>query len=397
MNIGGGDIVQANSSAGPTRRAVLAGIAAAGAMPALPALAADAAPLRFGLAMPLTGGQATYGQDQVRAAQWGLDAINAAGGVNGRKLEAITLDTQADPQIGIQAANRLVSIEKVPVFVTAWSEVVKAVAPVANDAKVVELSVGANSAQIAKLGDYVYTTFPLADVDITAVAQYEADKLGKKRAAVLYINNETGIVAAEIYRKVFTAAGGTVVAYEAYDPKATDWTGQILKVRLASPDVIHIQGLVADTPQVIAQLRQLGMTQTISSYSSIYNPRLIRQLGAAAEGVIATSLAPGPADSAAVAAYVERWKKEVGREPNGLPYTQYLYDAPYIIAAVLRSLAAKSQPVTGESFRAEMLAIGTFDLPLTGKLVINADHTVRKPVYLMQVKGGAWTQLAVVG
>ncbi|HET8995888.1 MAG TPA: ABC transporter substrate-binding protein, partial [Acetobacteraceae bacterium] len=297
-----------NDSLKITRRKVLAGMGAAGAAIASRRAAAEPAPLRFGLAMPLTGGQATYGQDQVRAAQWALDAINGAGGVNGRKLEAITLDTQADAQIGIQAANRLVSVENVPVFVTAWSEVVKAVAPVANDAKVVELSVGANSAQIAKLGEYVYTTFPLADVDITAVARYEAATMGKKRAAVLYINNETGIVAAEIYRKVFTQAGGSVVAYEAYDPKATDWTGQILKVRLASPDVIHIQGLVADTPQVIAQLRQLGMTQTISSYSSIYNPRLIRQLGAAAEGVIATSLAPGPTDNPAVKAYVERWK-----------------------------------------------------------------------------------------
>jgi branched-chain amino acid transport system substrate-binding protein len=385
-----------NDSLKITRRKVLAGMGAAGAAIASRRAAAEPAPLRFGLAMPLTGGQATYGQDQVRAAQWALDAINGAGGVNGRKLEAITLDTQADAQIGIQAANRLVSVENVPVFVTAWSEVVKAVAPVANDGKVVELSVGANSAQIAKLGEYVYTTFPLADVDITAVARYEAATMGKKRAAVLYINNETGIVAAEIYRKVFTQAGGSVVAYEAYDPKATDWTGQILKVRLASPDVIHIQGLVADTPQVIAQLRQLGMTQTISSYSSIYNPRLIRQLGAAAEGVVATSLAPGPTDNPAVKAYVERWKKEVGREPNGLPYTQYLHDAPYMIAATFRGMEAKKLPMTGENFRAEMLAIGTFDLPLTGKLVINADHTVKKPVYLMQVKGGAWTQLAVV-
>ncbi len=380
-----------------TRRRMLAGTATAGAAALAGRAAAASTPLRFGLAMPLTGGQATYGQDQVRAAQWGLDAINAAGGINGRTLEAITLDTQADAQVGIQAANRLVSVDKVPVFVTAWSEVVKAVAPVANDAKVVELSVGANSADIAKLGDYVYTTFPLADVDITAVAKYEAGTMGKKRAAVLYINNETGVVAAQIYRKVFTEAGGSVVAFEAYDPKATDWTGQILKVRLASPDVIHIQGLVADTPQVIAQLRQLGLTQTISSYSSIYNPRLIRQLGAAAEGVVATSLAPGPSDSPAVKAYVERWKKEVGREPNGLPYTQYLHDAPYMIATVLRALDTKKIPISGENFRTEMLAIGTFELPLTGKLVINSDHTVKKPVYLMQVKGGAWTQVAVIG
>ena len=87
-----------------------------------------------------------------------------------------------------------------------------------------------------------------------------------------------------------------------------------------------------------------------------------------------------------------RWKKEVGREPNGLPYTQYLYDAPYLVAAVFKSLDDKKMPITGENFRKEMLAMKTFDLPLTGKTTIGDDHTVVKPVYLMEVKGGKWTQ-----
>src|SRR5689334_9124674 len=362
---------------------------------AVPASAEDV--LRFGLAMPLTGSQALYGQDQVKAAEWAVAEINKAGGVNGKKLEMIVLDTQADPQLGIQMVNRLASVEKVPVFVTAWSGVVKAVAPIANDNKVVELSIGANSPDVAHLGDYVYTTFPLADVDITAVAKYAVANMGKKKAAVVYINNESGTVSADVYKKAFTAAGGQVVAYEAYDPKATDFTGALLKVRAAGPDMIHLQGLVSDTPQVIAQMRQLGLTQPISSYSVAYNPKLVQQLGAAAEGVIATSLAPGVDDSEAVKTYVARWTKEVGREPNGLPYTQYLYDAPYLVAAVLKSLDAKKLPITGENFRKEMLAMKTFDLPLTGKTTLDDAHTVVKPVYLMEVKGGKWVKKAVVG
>ena len=76
-----------------------------------------------------------------------------------------------------------------------------------------------------------------------------------------------------------------------------------------------------------------------------------KQLGKGAEGVIATALAPSADDSPAVHDYVERWKREVGREPNGLPYTQYLHDAPYIVAAVFKSLIEKKQPITGENFR----------------------------------------------
>jgi branched-chain amino acid transport system substrate-binding protein len=131
---------------------------------------------------------------------------------------------------------------------------------------------------------------------------------------------------------------------------------------------MHLQGLVAESPQVIAQARQLGLTVPITSYSGIYNPKLIEQLGAAAEGVIATSLAPGVDDLPAVKEYVARWQKEVGRAPNGLPYTQYLHDTPYLVAAVFASLDKKGVAATGENFRKEMLAIKSFDLPLTGKV-----------------------------
>lgn len=374
----------------------LAGLVVAGLLAATAGSALAQQTYKFGLAMPLTGGQALYGNDQVKAAQWAVDAINAKGGVNGKKLEMVVLDTQADPQVGIQAVNRLISVDKVPAFVTAWSGVVKAVAPIANDNKVVELSVGANAPDIAKLGDYVYTTFPLADVDIRAVAHYSATEMKKKKAAVLFINNETGIGSAEVYRDIFKKAGGEIVAYESYDQKATDFTGPLLKIRAANPEIVHLQGLVAESPQVIAQARQLGITVPITSYSGIYNPKLIQQLGAAAEGVIATSLAPGVDDSPAVKEYVARWQKEVGREPNGLPYTQYLHDTPYLVAAVFASMDKKGLPMTGENFRKEMLAIKSFDLPLSGKVEFSDDHTVNKPVYLVEVKGGKWIGKAVV-
>lgn len=381
-----------------TRRSILLSSAVALAAAWLPFNGASAqdGTYKLGLALPLTGAQALYGQDQITAAEWAVADINKAGGINGKKLEMIILDTQADPQVGINAVNRLVRVEKTPVFVTGFSGVVKAVAPIANDNKVVELAVGANSPSTAQLGDYVYTTYPLADIDVTALAKYIVKDLKKKRAAVLYINDETGSVAAGVYRKALTEAGGEVVAFEAYDPKATDFTGQILKVRSANPEIIHIHGLVADTPQVIAQMRQLGLSQVITSYAAIYNPRLIQLLGKGAEGIIVTSLAPGPADNPKVKEYVERWQKDKGREPNGLPYTQYLYDAPFLVAEVYKSLDKKGVPVTGESFRTEMLAMKIFDLPVTGKTEILPNHTVVKPVYLMEVKDGAWVRKAIL-
>ena len=355
---------------------------------------ADDTPARFGLALPMSGSQALYGTDQVKAAALAVEDINKAGGVNGRKLEMITVDTQADPQLGINAANRFVSVDKVPVFAVGWSAVVKAMAPTANRANVLQLSVGANSPQIAKLGDYVYTTFPLATVNLTALAKYSYETLGKRRAAVLYINNETGSESAKIYKDAFEKAGGEVVAYEAYDPKATDYTGMLLRVRAANPDIIHLHGLVADMPQVIAQMRQLGLQQRVTSYSAAQNPKLVQQLGKGAEGLIVTSLAPGASDNPNIAPFVERWTKELGHAQNGMESVEYLYDLPYIVAELYRWIDKQKLPATGENLRRALLEIKNFNLPLTGRLTVLDDHTVDKPVYLFTVKDGEFVPLA---
>lgn len=382
----------------PIRRKVLAACALAlgATLTTTAALAQTKEPLRFGVAMPLTGSQALFGVDFVTAAKWAVADINAKGGVEGRPLEMVVLDTQAEPQTGISAVNRLIHVDKVPVFITAWSGVVKAVAPIANREKVLALAVGANSPEIAKLGDYVYTTYPLADVDIVALAKYTSGTLGKKRAAVLYINNESGVEGARTYRTAFEKAGGEVVAFEAYDAKASDFTGQVLKVRAANPEIIHIQGLITDLPLVISQIRQLGMTQRITTYAAGYNPKLLQQLGAAAEGLIVTSLAPGAADNENVARFVERWQKTEKRVSNALPYTQYMYDAPYLVADMFGAVLKSGAPITGENMRKALLATKKYSYPMTGALEIGEDHRIKKPVYLLTVEKGKFVPMTTI-
>jgi branched-chain amino acid transport system substrate-binding protein len=368
----------------------------AAALCALAQVAHAQSTFKFGLAMPLTGSQSAFGKDQVTAAQWAVEEINAKGGVAGRKLEMIVLDTQADPQLGINAVNRLVSVDKVPLVFVGWSAVVKAVAPICNRERILCISAGANSPELAKMGDYVFTSFPLADVDVNALARYSREKLAKKSAAVLYVNNDTGVEAAKVYRDAFEKAGGKVVAYEAYDPKATDFTGVLLKVRATNPEIVHIQGLIGDIPQVIAQMRQLGLRQGVTTYSAGYNPRLVQQLGAAADGLIVSSLAPGAKDNPRVEPYVARWQKQEKRVPNGLPYTQYLYDQPHLAAALFGRVAKENLAITGDVLRKALLSIRKFDLPLTGAIEFSDTHRVAKPVYLLTVEKGQFVPLATM-
>ena len=354
----------------------------------LKALAQSAAPLRFGVADPLTGPSAIFGLDQMQAVRWAVEDINAAGGVNGRKLEAIIVDHQAKPDVGIAVVTRLISVDRVPAFITAFSNVVKAVAPIANREKTLMLSVGANSPDIKNLGDYVYTTFPLADVDMRALGGWLYAKQGKRRAAVLFVNHETGTEGAKVFTKAFKDAGGEIVLSESYEEQRSDFTGLVLKVRAANPDVVHIHSVVSDFTAIVAQMRQLGLNVQVTSFQTAFNPKMIQELGKGAEGIIVTALAPSAADNANVPKYLERWQKAFNREPVGLPYTQYFHDAPYVLAALFKRVLDRNQPVTGENLRRALIEIKSFDLPLTNRIVFKEDHTVDAPTYFWQVKDG---------
>jgi len=67
-----------------------------------------------------------------------------------------------------------------------------------------------------------------------------------------------------------------------------------------------------------------------------------------------------------------------------------------MIAAVFASMDKKGMAPSGENFRKEMLAIATFDLPLTGAITVSDSHTVSKPVYLVEVKDGKWVPRGIV-
>jgi len=158
--------------------------------------------------------------------------------------------------------------------------------------------------------------------------------MGKKKAAIVYINNETGIVAADVYKRDFIAAGGQVVAIETMIKKRPISPAPAQGARRqsghhppAGAGVRYPAGDCPDAPAWPQPADQLLFGRLQSETAPATRCRRRRR-----DRDLARTRVD---DSEAVKAYVARWTKEVGREPNGLPYTQYLYDAPYLVAAVL--------------------------------------------------------------
>src|SRR6185436_16198983 len=66
--------------------------------------------IKIGILIPLTGATSQFGATMSKAAQIAADEINAAGGVNGRKIEVVTEDDQRNPEAAVRAARKLIDV-----------------------------------------------------------------------------------------------------------------------------------------------------------------------------------------------------------------------------------------------------------------------------------------------
>jgi len=106
-------------------------------------------PIKIGFLYLMSGRLATAGTTSKQGAEVAIEEINAAGGINGRKVEAIYLDDKGDPTVALQAVDRLVKQERVSaVMGVISSEVALAISPVLNQLKVPFLVTSAQTPQI---------------------------------------------------------------------------------------------------------------------------------------------------------------------------------------------------------------------------------------------------------
>jgi branched-chain amino acid transport system substrate-binding protein len=367
--------------------AVLAMLAAL--MPAAPVHAAGQPDTyTFGLALPETGNDAPYGKDQTTWTGYAVEEINKTGGVGGKKLKMIVEDSQSDPKRGIAAFQKLTSVDKVPLVITAWSGVVVAIAPIAEKEKVVELSVGATSPKIRTAGKFTVSSYPLGDVDMPFLAKFARQDLKLKKVAVIYINNDTG-TPARVFVRAFKADGGEIVADEAHEPGGVDYTAQVAKIRAANPDGILIYSLTNESPRIVKQFCDAGLNKIpFLSYQAVSNPELIRHAGIECSNNVYYTVKSPPLTGAKVKEVEARFKKEAGRDVNGLDGAAHLYDAVYFIKALIEYTQKNNLPYTGESLKTAYESTKTFDLPLTGKIVLDKDNMAVAPVTVYKTTNG---------
>lgn len=144
--------------------------------------------------------------------QLALDEINAAGGINGRPLEIVSRDDNANPGDAVRVAEELIAREKVTMLMgTFLSNIGLAVSDLAKQRKIPFLASEPLTDKIVwQLGnDYTFRLRPSTYMQ-TAMLVPEAAKSGKKRWAIVYPNYEYGITAAETFKNLLKKANPSV-------------------------------------------------------------------------------------------------------------------------------------------------------------------------------------------
>ena len=251
---------------------------------------------RIGVMESLTGTGETYGTVASQAKQMAADEINAAGGVNGRRLELIVEDSQCNAKEAITAYDKLTGVDGVKIILgPSCSSAMLGAAPLAEADGVILFSGMASHPDIANAGDYIFRT-QISDIHVGIDTGNLLWADGVRTLATITESTDYGEGLRRTSVAQFEKRGGGIVAEERYASDVTDFRTQLRKLFAASPDALYLgpqSEFAAGT--IIKQAREVGYEAPIYAESVSVGTTSLEVAGDAATGMkaITTDLDPG--------------------------------------------------------------------------------------------------------
>jgi branched-chain amino acid transport system substrate-binding protein len=242
--------------------------------------------IRIGVTQPLTGAFAASGNYVAQGAKIAEDQINAAGGVLGRKIQLVIEDNKSNPTEAVATAEKLIVKDKVPVMMGAWSSTLTlAVMPKLMEYGVPMLVETSSSGKITTSGNpWIFRISPTSEMEARAFAPL-VKSLGIKKADFLSTNNDFGLGAAKEFSDMAKAQGVQIGVMETMDPKATDFSAQLAKIKASGGDTMFVTTAVEQATLILKQAKEQQVkARIITTGGSISPDQLIAQAGDAANG-----------------------------------------------------------------------------------------------------------------
>jgi branched-chain amino acid transport system substrate-binding protein len=219
---------------------------------------------KIGILLPLTGRQASFGQIQRKSVLMAANEINAAGGVNGEKIELIIIDTQGKPDAGRAAIEKLITRDRVLLVGGGISSSVTwAAISIAQQKKTAFLVAGASADKITEQNwDFIFRLNQPASEHLETMASFiKKVATDIKSVAIVHANSLQSSADARKFFKKAEALGLKIVSRESYETGADDFRPLLIRVKRRNPDLLY---LVTDDVNDAALLTRLSKELNLS-------------------------------------------------------------------------------------------------------------------------------------
>ena len=197
--------------------------------------------VKIGTLFPQSDARSEVGKERQLAISFALDLVNEAGGVNGKRIEALHRDSGGTSAVAISSAIGLLADDGVPAIIGAASSVVTiAVAEkVSIPRGALLISPASNSSLITHLDDddFVFRTTP-SDIAWGQVTAELAREMGWDRVATMFVDDAFGETTSANFSEHFESIGGEVTSQVAHSSLQTGYGVELTQTLAGDPSAL---------------------------------------------------------------------------------------------------------------------------------------------------------------
>jgi branched-chain amino acid transport system substrate-binding protein len=244
-------------------------------------------PVKIGAIFAVTGPASFLGAPEEKTAQMLVEKINAAGGVNGRKLELVVKDSGGSPEKAVSFAKQLIEEDKVLAIIgPSTSGETMQIKAICEENKVPLVSCAAAETIVNPVAKYVFKVPQKDSQAVTWIYRTMKDR-GITNIAILSSTEGFGAAGKKQLEDLAKTEGITILANEVYDKQATDLTDVLTKVKGNSSVQAVVNWSIVPAQSIVAKnMKQLGLDVPLFQSHGFGNPRYVQQAGVAAEGIL---------------------------------------------------------------------------------------------------------------
>lgn len=309
----------------------------------------DEEKLYIGMAVPLTGDSAMYGETVRDGVQFAVDEINAAGGIDGKQIELVIEDDKGNTSEAAMVAQKLSEDDRLFCVIGHVNSSCTLVGiPIYADAGLTVLNTSSSAANITQQGfTNFFRTVISDDLQAPMMVRHVTENLGLSKIALMVPNSDYGLGLLSGTETSAAESGVEIVATEMYVPNQDkDFSVQLAKIKQAEPEAMLILGDYNEAGLIIKQMDAAGMDMPIVTTASCSNQIMIDLAGAdAAEGVFMLGYWDPERPEDIVQNFVKAWgEQHDGAVPD--ERNAYGYEIPYIIKQAIEEYGATRETLS---------------------------------------------------